>query len=131
MKMNKELKDKWLQALRSGEYLQGEHRLATVEGDEVRYCCLGVLCEVVDMRYDNLTDEDAFGKFSYRKYYDEDATNGDKHYLPVGELQRSFNARDGFYYVSFVKAVSILNDNEKLDFKDIAAYIEANLGVAE
>jgi hypothetical protein len=46
--LTKEQKTKWVEALRSGEYQQGLHRLRTP--DSVRnfsYCCLGVLCEVV------------------------------------------------------------------------------------
>lgn len=38
----------WLEALRSGKYTQGRMRLATTYGDDipVRYCCLGVACDV-------------------------------------------------------------------------------------
>jgi hypothetical protein len=42
--MNKEWKEKWVKALRSGRYQQGRNVLR--EGD--RYCCLGVLCEAVN-----------------------------------------------------------------------------------
>ena len=47
-KMNPEVKEKWLAALRSGEYLQGIgslRRYNSVTG-ESRYCCFGVLCEL-------------------------------------------------------------------------------------
>lgn len=46
--MNPEIKKIWLDALRSGEYKQGDGVLAkTVEWDEKpRYCCLGVLCDI-------------------------------------------------------------------------------------
>lgn len=43
--MDKELKDKWVAALRSGEYKQGRSYLK--RGD--LYCCLGVLCEVAQL----------------------------------------------------------------------------------
>lgn len=43
VKMNKELKDKWVAALRGNDYVQGQGALRT--GDN-RYCCLGVLCEL-------------------------------------------------------------------------------------
>lgn len=42
--MNKELKEKWVAALRSGKYEQGTGALRSVDN---RYCCLGVLCEVM------------------------------------------------------------------------------------
>lgn len=41
-KLRKDVKAKWLAALRSGEYKQGRHYLARND----QYCCLGVLCEV-------------------------------------------------------------------------------------
>jgi hypothetical protein len=40
--MNAQVKAKWLEALRSGEYKQGTRRLYIGE----RYCCLGVLCDL-------------------------------------------------------------------------------------
>jgi hypothetical protein len=41
--VNKEIKEKWIAALESGDYEQGTVTLRTVDG---RYCCLGVLCEL-------------------------------------------------------------------------------------
>ena len=41
-KMNPEVKQKWIDALRSGNYEQGSEKLRTVNG----YCCLGVLCDI-------------------------------------------------------------------------------------
>jgi len=41
--MHKGIKKKWLKALRSGDYKQTQGRLKNHE----RYCCLGVLCDVV------------------------------------------------------------------------------------
>lgn len=49
--INKELRDKWITALRSGSYKQGEDLLKSVDDNEnIRYCCLGVLCEVADIK---------------------------------------------------------------------------------
>lgn len=41
--MNKEYKDKWLVALRSGKYSQGHGALLSESG---QYCCLGVLVDI-------------------------------------------------------------------------------------
>jgi hypothetical protein len=41
-KMNPELKARWLKALRSGTYLQGQKALHK----ESKFCCLGVLCDL-------------------------------------------------------------------------------------
>ena len=40
--MNKEIKAKWIEALKSGKYKQTKGTLK----DEHGYCCLGVLCEI-------------------------------------------------------------------------------------
>lgn len=44
--MTPELKSAWLAALRSGEYQQVREKLFDKDIDS--YCCLGVLCRVVD-----------------------------------------------------------------------------------
>lgn len=41
--MRKEIRDKWLQALRSGSYSQTKDTLHAAEGG---LCCLGVLCDL-------------------------------------------------------------------------------------
>lgn len=43
--MNKAIKEDWLEALRSGEYLQGYEYLDRQGGQ----CCLGVLCDILDI----------------------------------------------------------------------------------
>ena len=40
--MVKEVKEKWINALRSGEYEQGKGKLRK----DNNYCCLGVLCDI-------------------------------------------------------------------------------------
>lgn len=39
-------KKKWVKALLSGKYKQGKHSLKKTRKSEVRYCCLGVACEI-------------------------------------------------------------------------------------
>lgn len=41
--MNPEIKQKWVDALRSGQYEQGKMQLRTARNE---YCCLGVLCDL-------------------------------------------------------------------------------------
>lgn len=47
--MKAELKDAWVKALRSGQYRQGTVALCQQpdSGQQLEYCCLGVLCEVL------------------------------------------------------------------------------------
>lgn len=46
-KMNTEVKEKWISALRSGKYKQGIRSLRTEHG----YCCLGVLCDLYSQEH--------------------------------------------------------------------------------
>lgn len=46
--MKFDVKQKWVEALRSGEYQQGKDALRSEDKfGKDQYCCLGVLCEVV------------------------------------------------------------------------------------
>lgn len=71
--MNQEIKAQWLQALRSGDYTQGVLRLRISAGDgQLRHCCLGVLCDVLDPEGWNV-DEAGFHrhrKHFHRPHYD-------------------------------------------------------------
>ena len=45
--MKKNIKNKWLAALKSGKYKQGQEELVQVNDEnQKRYCCLGVLCHI-------------------------------------------------------------------------------------
>jgi hypothetical protein len=46
--VNPEVKEKWLSALRSGEFAQGKNLLHKVDSEtkEEKFCCLGVLCAI-------------------------------------------------------------------------------------
>ena len=65
--MKKEIAEKWMETLRSGEYKQTKGKLANV--DRTEHCCLGVLCELaikdgvdveVDVRHEAEDGEDTF-----------------------------------------------------------------------
>lgn len=72
--MKRKIKEKWVAALRSGEYKQGTGRLHTLVGSsggyspEDKFCCLGVLCDLafkegkVDRRTGYLDDALEYGK---------------------------------------------------------------------
>ena|SRR5436305_13802191 len=46
--MDAQVKAKWIAALRSGKFQQDTGYLKRDSGNGPRYCCLGVLCEVID-----------------------------------------------------------------------------------
>ena len=125
--MNKELKDKWVNALYSGKYKQAIGGLRT--GDF--FCCLGVLCDIVNP---NGWEEDINNCYTFEKSLgylpksileiadfthieevpnvrDNDALTGDPGYLDD--------------YDSFV-TLSELNDGGK-SFTEIANEIERRL----
>lgn len=75
--MNPEVKQKWIDALRSGNYEQGSEKLRSVSG----YCCLGVLCDLYAQEYntewkfksyDDDTDEE--NPYTYDYWYFEEQT---------------------------------------------------------
>ena len=44
--MNPDMKKKWVEALRSGKYVQGSGSLRYTTYSGAKHCCLGVLCEI-------------------------------------------------------------------------------------
>jgi hypothetical protein len=62
--MNEEIRERWVRALKSGEYKQGYGRLRIGN----KYCCLGVLCDLAARDgIVNAHEEDGYiaGEFSY------------------------------------------------------------------
>jgi len=53
--MKKDIAMKWIKALRSGDYIQGQAELRNLNN---KYCCLGVLCEItkLDHGYNDYTE---------------------------------------------------------------------------
>ena len=107
--MNIEFKQKWIAALKNGEYEQSVNILRS----NIGYCCLGVLCDVIDNKKWN-------------------TVNGEFHWK---------SDDDDFYYAALPKTISQklnisldeeaelvrLNDTERLNFTEIAQWIEENL----
>lgn len=98
--MNKDLKNKWVAALRSGNYIQGKRFLQSCEGDHTAYCCLGVLIDVYDSDFFNSNNP------------------GDGYDLIKCDLGLSSEQ---------VRNCWIMNDRENRSFNKIADYIQENL----
>lgn len=96
--MDQTLKAKWIEALRSGEYKQTQHKLK----DNIGFCCLGVLCDLQGADFDAI--EMRFGTLSL-------STNPSEYIGDLGEHSSK---------------LSMMNDDGK-SFTEIADYIEANL----
>lgn len=107
--MKQEWKDKWIAALRSGEYKQGN---AVLRSEDNKFCCLGVLCDLVIKENPKLN-----------WYIDEEICDyeidGETEFPPqeiydiTGELEIDESE------------LAALNDVERLSFKQIADVIEA------
>ncbi len=109
--MKPEIKAKWLEALRSGEYKQTKERLATEDG---KFCCLGVLCELA--LAEGITSK---GKDEEGIFYD----SSHKSMPPTAVLEWSNVSRD---YGLTTYDIAELNDNGKT-FSEIADIIEEQL----
>lgn len=129
--MDQETKERWVAALRSGEYEQGQQYLIQEKEDGSRqYCCLGVLCSISpDVTIDTAGEED-------REDYNED----NKILYVVHEgvrnsvyLPERFSMNVGIDRGTEQKLAS-MNDGEgdpqhetPQTFAQIADWIEANL----
>lgn len=113
--MDRETKTKWIEALRSGDYRQGEGHLKFNDEVYPSYCCLGVLCDVLDP-----------AGWEYRPGFDG--------------FTHTFGAKRGDLVGGYVSTRLLskktqdtlinFNDSEERDFNFIADYIEHNVNVS-
>lgn len=71
--MNSQVKEKWIAALRSGEYEQDDGKLRTYNG----FCCLGVLCDLYSKEKNAEWEFRGYNETDYRPqdywYFDEES----------------------------------------------------------
>lgn len=108
--MNEEIKTKWLEALRSGEYKQTTGRLRNSQ--EEGFCCLGVLCDI--MEPESWSDDDEHQECFSLPSNDILVKTGMKMFLPNIDVD---------YTPSHL---STMNDHGST-FTEIADWIEAYL----
>lgn len=113
--MPRELKQKWLDALRSGKYAQGQNRLRT---NDDKYCCIGVLCDVMGKEWrSELTDDgQPFWADAEKVILKETVEAG---------LCASNDHATGY----FLRKLADMNDSGST-FAAIAAYIENHVAVS-
>lgn len=105
------VKEKWLVALRSGKYKQGQSRLCNEQNE---YCCLGVLAEVMQVPK-TLSNDVCYNKKSYAYFFPSEI-DGYTASVPSNILSNSIQ-----------HILWDMNDTYKQDFNQIANYIEENL----
>jgi hypothetical protein len=127
--VNEEIKEKWITALRSGEYAQTTHMLNDGKG----MCCLGVLCDI----YSKEKDVDwVFKKPHMNTSFLRGHMLGDSVSLPYevvvwaglrsGNPELSFQTLDEEYSPDDAN-IAALNDECNLNFNQIADVIGAFL----
>lgn len=118
---NPDVLEKWIAALRSGDYKQGTGYLALKEGDDTKYCCLGVLCELAvkeGIIPPGLQIEDR------PKVYAD--TDGEGVYYPPNAVTRwATTLFDGWYSPIDVRdTLDNMNDTYGFTFEQIADALE-------
>ncbi len=95
--MSLELGKKWVDALRSGVYTQGKHGLRDVVNNE--FCCLGVLCELIDPTAWTEYEDDGHGNrspfMSYGRGNEANGAYAPLDMLPIIDQSRLSNLNDG------------------------------------
>ena len=130
--MDAELKRKWVEALRSGEYKQGDSKLHDPKSDA--FCCLGVLCKVAGADfgpYVGLDANDEYGDYDHVPVLggeiisgrdDEELSSEFAYRIGLSEHQAALiRMNDGF------GVVGREGYRAPQSFLEIADYIEANL----
>ena len=115
VKLKKKWKDKWVKALRSGEYEQGIGQLKesayTTFSGKPEYCCLGVLCDVTGVRFKGTSAEPP------HKVAD----------LVFTKKSLAANPPVEDWKVGVYAKLAKFNDENMWTFKRIANWIEKNL----
>ena len=123
--MPKELKDKWVAALRSGEYTQTTGIMQTPEG----FCVLGVLQIVADgkVQTDSCEQGEMFAFLPTVEWLKNHGIsfiyNGHYNCTPIVSFMEKDQKGNEFAHVS---SITVLND-QKYDFNKLADIIEAQI----
>lgn len=105
----KEFATKWIAALRSGEYQQGNGLLRNFKNE---YCCLGVACKIQGVSDENLTNKNLIAK---EWLSDED----------LAKVPRELHGK--ISSTTLCGELATQNDGGE-SFSKIANWIEANVG---
>lgn len=120
--MNPEIKQKWLNALRSGEYSQGRYQL---RDDCNHFCCLGVLTDLYlkETNQEWIEGLEQFAYFAPSRLGDngEVLTQEVIEWADLKEHNPTISIRTGD------KQISDLNDFERFSFDEISDLIESQL----
>lgn len=111
--MNQAIKERWVEALRSGEYNQTRGRLR----DDAGYCCLGVLCDIV------APEQWDVSTLSYAHSHSGIGDIPASWVTDKAELPRFLTKQPNVHVISELAG----KNDEGQSFTQIAAWIEENL----
>lgn len=122
--MNPRIKQRWLEALRSGEYKQTTENLRDSNG----FCCLGVLCDLHAQERNlnwvqRIDSYELYGEIQLLPLSVQEWAGLDN---DMGGLVDFEYERDGVMYVKS-ESLPEINDTWNKDFNEIADLIEAQL----
>ena len=110
--MNKEVKKRWLEALRSGKFKQAQGFLHLFDKSRHHtYCCLGVLCKTEGLQASKNTCSVGYS------FEGEESCTG---------IPSKFLEKIGLQQYNESTLIN-MNDGDKLNFTEIANWIETNL----
>lgn len=122
--------NKWVPALRSGEFKQGKGALKAVDPlGNAEHCCLGVACELADLPMVELTPRQRERFPDIPSQFTVYTIKGDVELGVSQKLAQKIGLRDA--YGDFTEGGSVvgtmlptLNDEDNFTFNDIADVIE-------
>lgn len=121
----------FVDALRSGEYQQGNRVLGYTEGGVEKFCCLGVATEVAMKHGVKLqrilgNANDHSNIFIYEEPGHEDAESTETRGIYLHPLVQEFYGFSSYNPCMDEGCAGELNDNQNLDFAQIADAFERN-----
>lgn len=119
--MNAEVKKLWVEALRSGDYLQGR---LSLRNEKNEYCCMGVLCDIYLQEHPKVPGSPETN-WEYKDEIDKYQIDGEGNYLPEEVMKwAGLESKDPQCRETHL---SYMNDMRKYTFKQIADQIEIGL----
>lgn len=115
--MEKALKAKWIEALRSGKYKQGRNVLRSSND---RFCCLGVLCDISGQ---GQWKGESCGCEAGYYYYERNGQPAESEGITLPVFVKHFaNIEDKDQEV-----LMGMNDHDNISFDEIGDWIELNI----
>lgn len=118
IKLPREFRNKWLTALESGKYKQTTGLLVEEMGTKKSYCCIGVAGRCL-----NVSIKSMLGNGEVIQLKDNTIKK-----FPKAFYEKKLNILDEPMYINSAFALTLmrLNDDDEMNFKEIAKYIRKN-----